>query len=515
MVEMNIKITDVIRTRGCTAWEFSEEEFASIQVEEVRWETGEFGSEVPESNEPAPISVHDMGFASCKDFVQENGLKEGAKYDFKKKEEVGIPEEYDVDVDVEHCIPVSPRKEAGFDYLASLAAEMSPDQDDAGAMAWAKDISPEVERAGLASTLRFSDKKGMEDGGLESRYCKAIAAPAISVKELELKDGSLKCAEKPNPVTTVAGFMTGRGKEMHVSKMQLQAARVLLQNEEQFADEVLPGSEMDVTASGFTSGSGASLKIPKSKLNAAAKLFDNLESKEQHANFDAFPKQASKTSRKRSLDTECLSGFSTGSGMKVKISKDKMEAAAQFLAGDDGSNANETPIRQQDTPAAREQSIRKQSFVTPTPIRVMQKTPGGDHFGTRSRFAPNSRQSDPIGPATSFRTPSAQLPVSTGKENLPKTSARKYEQISEMPIMGGKKDCRSMESDETGAQKHKLSISHAGKMQSRNLPLNPNQAETYIFDSKFGAGDVRAHLLSSGAKSDFVTDDWVRYERLP
>jgi hypothetical protein len=273
--------------------------------------------------------------------------------------------------------------------------------------------------------------------------------------------------------------------------------------------------------SGFRSGSGAALKVPKSKLDAAAKLFDDVEPIEQQDILDENIIKAPESSKKRMLDTDYLSGFSTGSGVKVKISKEKMEAAAQLLASDGGTDANETPIRQQETPAAREQNVRKQSFITPTPIRVVRNTPAGDHMGTKSRFAPTSRQSDPLGPAASYRTPGSREPVSeySEKENLPSKLVSRYqERSSEVAVMGGQRDYGlSINHDATGAQGHKqLSMSRASMsmMRKENLPLNPNQTETYTFDSKYGAGDVRAHLLSTGAKSDFVTDEWVRYEIL-
>lgn len=510
MVEINIKSIDVIRTRGCTAWEFSEEEVACIHVEDVGWETGEVGSEVPESIEPAG----EMGLNDSKGVLQINRSKDCAEYEDRKNQAANIPEEYDVDVDVNHCIPLSPGKEAGFDYLASLAAEMSPEQDD-GRMAWAKNISPEVPKSGLISTLRKGGT-GREEECLENRHLGANDATAMNAKRFGLKDESFGRAE--NPVT---GFVTGRGKEMRVSEMQLQAAKVLLQEGETSAGDIRLGNEMELTVSGFRSGSGAALKVPKSKLDAAAKLFDDVEPREQHALLDENIKKSPKSSKKRSLDTDYLSGFSTGSGVKVKISKEKMEAAAQLLAEDGGTDANETPIRQQQTPAAREQTVRKQSFITPTPIRVIQNTPAGDHLGTRSRFAPTSRQSDLLCPAASYRTPGSRQPVSgtSGKENLPSKPVRKYQQrSSELAVMGGQRDYGlSIKQDDTGAQSHKqLCMSHTSvcMMRRQNLPLSPNQTETYTFNSKFGAGDVRAHLLSTGAKSDFVTDEWVRCEML-
>jgi hypothetical protein len=512
MVEIDIKSIDVIRTRGCTAWEFSEEEVACIQVEDVGWETGEVGSEVPESIEPAD----EMGLDGRKDVVQINASKDFTESEDRKKQAVNIPEEYDVDVDVDHCIPLSPGKEEGFDYLASLAAEMSPELDD-GRMAWARNISPEVPKPGLMSTLRNGDT-GSQEEGLENQHLGANGAAAMDVKGLRSKVETFACVKKPNPVT---GFVTGRGKEMHVSEMQLQAARVLLQEEEKSAGDVSLGNEIDLTVSGFRSGSGAALKVPKSKLDAAAKLFDDVEPIEQQAILDENIIKAPESSKKRMLDTDYLSGFSTGSGVKVKISKEKMEAAAQLLASDGGTDANEMPIRQQETPAAREQNVRKQSFITPTPIRVVRNTPAGDHMGTKSRFAPTSRQSDPLGPAASYRTPGSREPVSeySEKENLPSKLVSRYqERSSEVAVMGGQRDYGlSINHDATGAQGHKqLSMSRASMsmMRKENLPLNPNQTETYTFDSKYGAGDVRAHLLSTGAKSDFVTDEWVRYEIL-
>ncbi len=304
-------------------------------------------------------------------------------------------------------------------------------------------------------------------------------------------------------------FSTGAGKALAIDPEKAAAQRLLLAGEHAGTPKALPRAlTAPHMSSGsiFSTGAGISIKIDPAKLAASRRLLGEEDGRGRFASVDrASPVPARPSTFNGSSD----SVFQTGAGSSIKISREKVEAAKARLEDAGGNDPSEhrkasTPMMSRFAPNRLDTS----KVSMPNPFHAVTKplsnsTPGHD-------LLRRPRSSGPVGiktprmatPQNAFGggfngrnavTPGSSLAGSVNRPVALRASMSRSQPTPHLPGQLGRQD----------------SPEHA-QFSRRSLPITPALASKFAFSGMYGPGDVRAHLLSTGAVPEIVSDAWVR-----
>jgi hypothetical protein len=288
------------------------------------------------------------------------------------------------------------------------------------------------------------------------------------------------------PVSKGSIFTTGSGAKISISREKIEAAARMLGVSNSDRDGTSPchgrspdGKATDlppVSGGGiFTTGSGTKINIPQEKIDAASRMLsaDTRQRSAAGASPSALPgaqpNEAIGSSRSSTI-------FSTGTGSKISVSRESIHAAARILDGD------------------RTKGTEK-SAVTPVMSRFAPKRPGKifhqPNVGAFASETPGQPLMKRHRPLSGLQTPRLNTPQNT---------------------MGGVgKGANNLITPGSESSPHHLRHQDHGRSRFGGaLPVAPALAAYFVFTGMYGPGDVRAHLLSTGADAEVVSDAWVR-----
>lgn len=294
-------------------------------------------------------------------------------------------------------------------------------------------------------------------------------------------------------------FSTGAGKALAIDPEKVAAQRLLFGGE-QALPNALPAPPAS-SGSIFSTGSGMSIKIDPEKLAASRRLLEE-EGRRRCTRVDR-----ASPARPRPVERSNDSTFHTGAGSSIKISKEMVDAAKARLEDAGGNDPSEhrkvaTPVMSRFAP--NRMDVCKIHIPNPSNAvtKPLSRTPGHD-------LLRRPRSSGGVG----VRTPCMVTPQNTfgggfnGRNtitpgsladsvNRPVALRASMSRTQPMPHLLG----------ELGRQDRP---EHA-QFNRHSLPITPELASKFAFSSMYGPGDVRAHLLSTGAVPGIVSDAWVR-----
>ena len=305
---------------------------------------------------------------------------------------------------------------------------------------------------------------------------------------------------RPQPAKALGGsiFQTGAGASIKIDPKKVAACRRMLEGSaataamsEQRASGAGASSTPLAGTSGsiFQTGRGTSIKISEERLAASRRML-GIDSSASLAAASAAPQGAGG------------SIFQTGTGMTIDIPEDRLDASRRMLGVDDAPPAVDplreplqdqrkaaTPMMSRFAPQPKQlpghsDLIRRQrplsAAVTTPRMMTPQNTLGGGALKVRNNVI----------------TPGSSIAGSANRGGFHRTGS------SGFPGFSGLKRHRFAD-DETDRPEEAQFARH-------ELPVTPKMAAKFAFNGMYGPGDVRAHLLSTGAIPDVVTDAWVR-----
>jgi hypothetical protein len=304
-------------------------------------------------------------------------------------------------------------------------------------------------------------------------------------------------------------FSTGAGKTLAIDPEKVAAQRLLLAGEQTGTPKGLPSAVPAPPASSgsiFSTGAGMSITIDPAKLAASRKLLGEEGGRGHCASAD---RAALAATRPGPVDRSGGSIFQTGAGSSIKISREKVDAAKARLEDAGGSDPSEhrkasTPMMSRFAPNRMDTS----KVSMPNPFNAVAKpfsisTPGHD-------LLRRPRSSGPV----CIKTPRMVTPQNAfgggfngGNTVTPSSSLAGS---VNRPVALRASMSRSQPTPNLLGQLARRDGSEHAQFSRTSLPITPGMASKFAFSDMYGPGDVRAHLLSTGAVPEIVSDAWVR-----
>eukprot|EP00943_MAST-04B_sp_MAST-4B-sp1_P004722 g4722.t1 len=331
---------------------------------------------------------------------------------------------------------------------------------------------------------------------------------------------SSKQRNNDDKVSSASLFQTGSGRRVNISKDSLNAASKLLQSEvssirkKSKSNFVTPrpmtktnNDDKVSSASLFQTGSGRRVNISKDSLNAASKLLQSEVSsirKKSKSNF-VTPRPMTKTNNDDKVSSASL--FQTGSGRRVNISKDSLNAASKLLQSDvcsgDGVKRNPSSFT---TP-----TLIKETSIARRPINAVISSVMKKNGGKRTGFV-NPRMRSKIRSEIYCSNNKVK-----GKTGLTKRKYFKQQSNGESFIRKKKrkynKQLRDFAVEENRLSALNTSITNITVYQ-KAMSVTSKNAVNFSFQSDFGDEltwkNFRNKLLESDdIEEKYLTETWV------
>ena len=307
----------------------------------------------------------------------------------------------------------------------------------------------------------------------------------------------------PQPAKALGGsiFQTGAGASIKIDPKKVETCRRMLEGSAATAGmserraSGAGASSAPLAGTGgsiFQTGRGMSIKISEERLAASRRMLgiDGSASLASLASASAAPQGAGG------------SIFQTGTGMTIDIPEDRLDASRRMLGVDDAPPAVD-PLREplQDQ---RKASTPMMSRFAPQPKQlpghsdlIRRQRPLSAAVTTPRMMTPqNTLGGGALKVGNNVITPGSSIAGSANRGSFHRTGS------SGFPGFSGLK--RHRFADDATDQPEEAQFAR------HELPVTPKMAAKFAFNGMYGPGDVRAHLLSTGAIPDVVTDAWVR-----